>query len=143
MHRIQYTKLTRPQITEKLTPAALTGPTSASPLSDALAGKSLKINTDGGSQLTYTFKSRNKLVLQEQGHGRIESGYGALTLNGVILFSHLIPGSQRGYTVVIDQRSNLATVMEVWFSGYKDNREVQRELHYGYVEVAGKEAPKE
>jgi hypothetical protein len=143
MHRIQYTKLTQTQITDKLAPAVLAGPSSASPLSDVLAGKSLKINTDGGPQLTYSFKSRSKLVLQEQGHGRIESGYGALTLDGVILFSHLIPGSQRGYTVVIDQGSNLATVMDTWFSGYEDNREVQRELHYGYVEVAGKEPPKE
>jgi hypothetical protein len=56
------------------------------PLSDVLAGKSLKINTDGGPQLTYTFKSKNKLVLVGEGHGRVECGYGALTLNAVVLF---------------------------------------------------------
>ena len=37
MHRIKYTKLTPEQIAGKL--AAVSGPTSASPLSDALAGK--------------------------------------------------------------------------------------------------------
>ena len=45
---------------------------------------------------------------------------------------------------------NLATVFEVWFCGGKeqsaarilDDREVQRQIYFGYVEVAGKEAPK-
>ena len=48
MHRISYTKLTEAQIAAKLAGAAL-GPTSASPLSDVFAGKSLKIVTDDGS----------------------------------------------------------------------------------------------
>ena len=54
MHRIRYTKLTESQITEKHQ-RAKAGPTSASALSDALAGKSLKIVTDGGPVLNYTF----------------------------------------------------------------------------------------
>jgi hypothetical protein len=37
MHRIKFTKLTEAQITAKL--GAVAGPTSASPLSDVLAGK--------------------------------------------------------------------------------------------------------
>jgi len=142
MHRIPYSKLTPTQISAKLSPAALAGPASASPLSESLVGKSLTINTESGPRLTYTFKSKNKLTLQEEGRGRVESGYGALTLNGFVLFSHLVPGSQRGYGVVVDPTAHLATVMEVWFSGYKDNREVQREMHYGYVEVKGQEPPK-
>ena len=55
MHRIAYTKLTPPQIQDKLKPAAAAGPASASPLSDALAGKTLKIVTDGGPSLAYRF----------------------------------------------------------------------------------------
>ncbi len=54
----------------------------------------------------------------------------------------MIPGTQRGYAVVIDQSTNLATVFELWFSGYEDNREVQREIYYGYVEQPGEDAPK-
>ena len=53
----------------------------------------------------------------------------------------MVPRSQRGYTVVIDRDSNLATVFEVWFSGYEDNREVQRQIYHGYVEQAGAPAP--
>ena len=56
----------------------------------------------------------------------------------------MVPKTQKGYNVVVDLNSNLATIFEVWFSGYKDdNREVQRQMYYGYVEVAVKEAPKE
>jgi hypothetical protein len=54
----------------------------------------------------------------------------------------MVPKTQKGYSVIIDLKSNLATVFEVWFSGYKDLREVQRQMYYGYVEVPGKEAPK-
>ncbi len=71
----------------------------------------------------------------------MQAGYGALTLDQIALFSHLVPGTQRGYHVIVDRDTNLATVFEVWFSGYEDNREVQRQIHYGYVEQAGKPAP--
>jgi hypothetical protein len=56
MHRIRRTKLSPTQISERLPLAAPRGPTSASPLSDVLTGTSLKINTDTGAVLSYTFK---------------------------------------------------------------------------------------
>ena len=64
-----------------------------------------------------------------------------MTLDHVALFTHWIPGTQRGYHVVVDQASGLATIFEVWFSGFTDNREVQREIHFGYVAEPGKAAP--
>jgi MoaF N-terminal domain/MoaF C-terminal domain len=143
MHRIAYTKLTPEQIEGKLDPAAKSGPTSASPLSDVFAGKSIRIVTDnGGPTLAYKFSGNNRLSLAENGGASVDAGYGALTLADVAFFSHMIPGTQRGYSVAIDQGTNLATVFELWFSGYKDNREVQREIYYGYVEQPGQEAPK-
>ena len=142
MHRIAYTKLSERQIADKLSTVAASGPTSVSPLSDVLAGKSIRIVTDKGPALAYTFGRNNRLSVAENGGGAVEAGYGALTLNSVAFFSHLIPGTQRGYAVVIDQNTNLATVFELWFSGYEDNREVQREIYYGYVEQSGQEAPK-
>ena len=142
MHRIAYTKLSARQIADKLSKVAGSGPASASLLSDVLAGKSIRIVTDKGPTLAYTFKGSNRLSVAENGGGAVEAGYGALTLDSVVFFSHMIPDTQRGYAVVIDQGANLATVFELWFSGYKDNREVQREIYYGYVEQAGQEAPK-
>jgi hypothetical protein len=153
MHRFKYTKLTKEQIDKKLIPTAA-GPECVSEYSDALAGKSLKIVTDGGPTLNYTFKDKRKLVLAENGGSAVESGYGALTLKQVVFFSHMIPKTQKGYNVFVDLDTNLVTVFEVWLSSGKkeitlskkeftiDNREVQRQIYFGYVEIAGQEAPK-
>ncbi len=140
MHRIVYTKLSEQQIADKL--SAVSGPTSVSPLADVFAGKSIRIVTDKGPALAYTFKGTKRLSVAENGGGAVDAGYGALTQGSVAFFSHMIPGTQRGYTVAIDQDTNLATVFELWFSGYEDKREVQREIYYGYVEQPGREAPK-
>jgi len=102
MHRIKYTKLTPEQIGTKLV-AAANGPSSASPLSDALAGKSLKIVLDGGPPLSYRFADRKRLSFAEGDAASVDTGCGALTLDRLVLFSHMIPRTQRGYTVVIDQ----------------------------------------
>ena len=139
LHRIAYTKLTEAQITSKLGPT--TAPKSASPLSTALAGKSLRIVTDNGPELSYRFTGNNRLSLAENGGRAVEADYGALTQGHVVFFTHWLPGTQRGYHVVVDQASRLATVFEVWFSGFTDNREVQREIYFGYVAEADKEAP--
>ena len=139
MHRFAYTKLTEAQIASKLGPT--TAPKSASPLSTVLAGKSLRIVTDNGSELSYRFSGNNRLSLTENGGRALEADYGALTQGHVVLFTHWVPGTQRGYHVVVDQASRLATVFEVWFSGFTDNREVQREIYFGYVAEAGQEAP--
>ena len=139
MHRIAYTKLTEAQITAKL--GAAPNPKSASPLSDVFVGKSLRIVTDQGPTLSYRFATNNRLTVAESDGRAVEAGYGALTLDRVALFTHLVPGTQRGYHVVVDQESGLATVFEVWFSGFTDNREVQREIYFGYVAETGKAVP--
>ncbi len=153
MHRFKYTKLTKEQIAQKLVPTA-SGPKCASEFSDVLAGKSLKIVTDDGPVLSYVFKDKRKLTLAENGGSAVEAGYGALNLKQVVFFSHMIPGTQRGFNVFVDLDTNLATVFEVWLSSGKkevtmskdtftiDDREVQRQFYFGYVEVPGKEAPK-
>ena len=141
MHRFQYTKLTSEQVDEKLV-AITGGPECASEYSDDLAGKSIKIVTDKGPSLEYSFKNTNTLSLSENGESRIDCGYGALTLKQVVFLSHMIPGTQKGYCIALDRKSCLATVIEVWFSGSEDNREVQREIYYGYLDT-GSDAPAE
>jgi hypothetical protein len=153
MHRFKYTNLTKEQIGQKLA-AVKTGPKCASELSGALAGKSLEIVTDGGPVLNYAFKNKNTLTLAENKTAAVEAGYGALNLKQLVFFSHMIPATQRGFNVFVDLNTNLATVFEVWFSSGKkevtrgkkeytiDDREVQRQIYFGYVKAAGKEAPK-
>lgn len=140
MHRIKYTKLSPEQIAVKLA-AAVSGPSSTSPLSNVLAGKSLTIVLDNGPTLGYQFTGHNRVSFTEGDAAAVQTGYGAHTLGPVVLFSHLVPRTQRGYIVVVDQQSGLATAFEVWFSGYEDNREVQRQIAYGYVEQAGAQVP--
>jgi hypothetical protein len=152
MHRFKYTKLTKEQIDKKLIPTEA-GPECVSEYSDVLAGKRLKIVTDDGPTLGYTFKDKRRLTLSENGGADVESGYGALDLKQMVFFSHMIPGTQRGFNVFVDLDTNLVTVFEVWLSsGNKeitmskeeftiDNREVQRQFYFGYVEVAGQKPP--
>ena len=66
MHRFKYTKLTKEQIGQKLK-ATEAGPECASEFSDILEGKSLKIVTEDGPVLDYSFKKDNKLTLSENG----------------------------------------------------------------------------
>ena len=150
MHRFRYTKLSKEQIGKKLIPTEA-GPKSQSELSDVMAGKSLKIITKDGPVLEYSFRNKNSLTVAENGGKKIRAGYGALTLNQMVFFSHLIPGEQKGYNVFIDQDTNLVTVFEVWLSsGIKgtaadqeytlDDREVQRQIYFGYVDQ-GQAAP--
>ena len=145
MHRYKYTKLTPEQIGARLE-AAEGGPRSASPFSNVLSGKTLKIVTKDGPVLEYRFGANRRLTLAENGGRQVSAGYGELTLNQMVFFSHLIPGEQKGYNVVVDQRTNLATVFEVWLSsGIKvnagrpneftlDDREVQRQIYFGHID---------
>jgi hypothetical protein len=141
LHRHPFTKLTPQQIADKLKPTAAAGPTSASPPSDALVGKQLRIVTDNGLTLAYRFKTPTKLSVSENGGAAVDAGYGAQTMGDIAVITHLVPATQRGYAAVIDQASGLATVFELWFSGYQDNREVQREIHFGYLDQPAQPAP--
>src|SRR5690606_18187210 len=115
---------------------------------------SLKIVTRDGPVLEYRFGPGRRLTLTENGGPQISAGYGELTLNQMVFFSHMIPGEQKGFNVLVDQKTNLATVFEVWLSsGIRqnagspteftlDDREVQRQIHFGYVD-AGQPAPQD
>ena len=153
MHRIAYTDLSEDQVTQALRPTA-SGPSSKSALADVLAGKHLTIVTNDGPRLEYFFRNGRQLELTENAGKTIKAGYGALDSHGLVLVSHMIPGTQRGYELVIDQRTRLATVFEVSFSGYvaqetaaataqkrppqfkngHRNREAQRQIWFGYVD---------
>lgn len=150
-HRFPFTELSEADIGRKL--QGVTGPGSASPLSSALSGQQLRIVTDNGPRLDYRFNSANELSLSVDGGSTIDTGYGALELKHLVLVSHLVPGTQTGYHLVVDRHTRLVTVVETWFSGYvalqeaiaaasgtaasitnTRHREVQRELYHGYAD---------
>ena len=113
----KYTPLTEEQIAAKLkaAPAAM----SASPLSEALSGKSLKIVLDKGPTLEYKFKSKDKLTFSEGEAAAVAAPYSAKELDEIILFTHMIPNTLRGYGIVYDTKTNLVTAFELWFGGFE------------------------
>ncbi len=157
MHRIAWSDLTESQVLQALRPAA-NGPGSRNPTSTALAGKRLRIVTDnGGPTLEYNFRNQRELELVENGGKATRSVYGALESRDLVLVSHMLAGTQRGFNLVVDRRTGIATVFEVTFSSYaadekaaaaeakrppqfkngQRNREVQRKIHFGYVDGSG------
>ena len=153
MHRYEYTRLTPAQIRAALR-ATEDGPTSASPFTSVLNGQRLRIVTQDGPVLEYEFGNNRRLSLAADGSRRVSAGYGELTLNQMVFFAHMVPGEQKGYNVFIDQDTNLVTVFEVWFSSgivqgagtanefTLDDREVQRQIYFGYVD-RGQGAPEQ
>jgi len=128
-----YNQMTTEEISAKLGPAPKA--TSASALSAALSGRTIKLVLDDGPVLEYSFADEGSLTLVEDGAAAITGPYSALDIREVVLFSHMIPGTQRGYNVIINEKTNVATVFEVWFGGPKgDAREVQRQIYQGYVD---------
>ncbi len=127
----RYTALTKEQIQRKLSPRVR--PVSVGPLWDGLRGSELRIRLDDGAVLLYRFKE-DTLSLWENGRRCPDAPYAALKLQSVVLLSHMIPGSVRGYSVVIDTSTQLVTVFDMWFCGFEpDKREVWRTYRFGYV----------
>ena len=73
-----------------------------------LAGKSFKAMLAGEfapQQLEYVFKDEETLVFTENGQ-EYTAPYAALEMEHVTLFSHLVPGTTRGWHVIVDWRRN-------------------------------------
>ena len=165
MYRLNYSRLNLKQVESIV--AQGNAPVCASKLCSRLTGKSLKIVLDklpvAGPVLEYGFLTDTKLTLKENGGAVVSCDYGAKTIKEVTLFSHMIPGALRGYNVIINWKTSVVTVFEMWFIDYegempdttKDcvpvaevgklpifvNREVQRQYYFGYIEENGKTPP--
>ena len=133
----RYTPLTDKEISAKLKPSPKAAGAS---LYEGLAGKSLKIVLDKGQVLEYKF-TKDKATFKEGKNASVTAPYSAKELHGVVLFTHMIPDSVRGYGIVYDTKTSLVTAFELWFCGFdKDKREVWRDFKFGYVDT-GKKAP--
>jgi hypothetical protein len=156
MFFFKYNTLDEATVTAKF--AAQPKAESESPLCGALVGKSLSLKLTGKEPLTldYKFASKDALTVVENGTS-YDAPYSALTLEGITLFTHLIPGTSRGYHVIYNKKTELVTVFESWCGievpvggdlfGMKQPtgtrkipREVQREIYEGYND-AGQPAP--
>lgn len=159
LHRVPWTDLTPEQVGKALQPAA-TGPKGTAS-SNTLAGRRLRIVTDGGPVLDYHFRNAGELELVESGTKAVKAGYGVREHRGLLLLSHMVPGSLRGWSLVIDTHTQQVTAFELSFAAHeaaelaaateakrapqfkmgRRHREVQRKVWFGYVEQAGVAAP--
>ncbi len=144
----EYTELTAEEVYAKLdagrapegSAADLTGLAFSARLEGEFAPK----------QLDYEFLDAKTLRCTENGR-TFTAPYGAACLGEVALFSHLVPGTDRGFHCVLDRRSGAVTVFETWFGtvvatgvdhmnraeplGSKSvPREVQRQYSFGWAD---------
>lgn len=127
----KYNKLDESQIDGLLADRA--APRCASEKSNELCGKNWKILLENGTSLDYEF-SADTLTVAENGGEKVECAYTALNMKNIVLCSHLIPGTVRGYQLAADLETGCVTVFKVWFCGYEDKREVQRAIYFGKIE---------
>lgn len=127
-----YNQLSPEQILEKLGPKPLAA--SVSDIYTGLAGKKARVSLDKGPVLELEFKCESRLIISEDGSASVEASYKAMNIKEAVLVSFMLPGTFRGWNLIIDTNTRTVTAFEVWFCGYKDNREVQREIYYGYID---------
>ena len=118
-----------------------------------LAGKSFRAVLSGEfapAQLDYRFLSETMLEFTENGV-TATADYTAVSLGKIVLFTHLVPGTDRGWHIVLDTETGALTAFETWFgttvpvgidlfgqtppTGWRDiPREVQREFYFGWAD---------
>ena len=130
-----YNKLTPEQITEKL--GCCAAPTGVGSGYAGLTCETLTLHLDSGTQLALDVRSGDTLVLRENGGEGVSCAYRAMELRTCVLLSFLLPGTFRGWHLIFDRGTRKVTAFETWFCGYQDNREVQREIHFGYMDFSG------
>ncbi|MDR1913473.1 MAG: molybdenum cofactor biosynthesis F family protein [Clostridiales bacterium] len=122
---------------------------------ELLAGKEMKLHLDGAyapKQLEYKFLDSDNLVALQNGIS-YEAEYSAVCLDErIVLLSHIIPGTNRGWHHIIDLKNKNAAVFETWFGievpvgiditgtkapthTRKIPREIQRHYYFGWVET--------
>jgi hypothetical protein len=138
MFRATYTDLTQDLIGKKL--KGVKAPKGGGV---SLAGTTLDIMADKDFKVTYKIKDDKNLVFSLCGGAETKAQYAALEIKSVVLFSHLVPGTQAALNVIWNRKTNLVTVFEVWFSGknVKQAREASCEIYQGYASVPGVDAP--
>ena len=108
-------------------------------------------------QLDYEFIDGETLRCTENGTA-FTAPYGAVRLGEIVLFSHLVPGTDRGWHCILDRRSGAMTAFETWFGtevpintdpmmklppdGSRTiPREVQRQISFGWADFGGSARP--
>ncbi|MDR0445929.1 MAG: molybdenum cofactor biosynthesis F family protein [Oscillospiraceae bacterium] len=127
--------------------------TSAIPLTDHLKGRSISLKLEGEfapKRLDYQILDADTLRVTENDAEFDRVPYSAVKFGSITLLTHIIPGTSRGWHIVLDESTELVTAFETWFGisvpvggdlfGMKQPthhrdipREVQRQYYFGYA----------
>ncbi len=125
-----------------------------------LAGKSFSAKLEGKfapQQLDYKFIDADTLEFTENGT-KYTAPYTAISYGKVVIVTHLVPETSRGWHLILDKETKAITVFETWFGitvpvgmdlmgqrppqGYRDiPREIQREYYFGWADFGDNEKP--
>ena len=125
-----------------------------------LAGLKFAVKLEGEfapKTLKYEITDEKTLKVKE-GNKTWTTAYGAVSQGPITVLSHLIPGTDRGWHLVIDRRTWAVTAFETWFgisvpvggSLYGDKkpdhfrdipREIQRQYYFGWIDKGDNKKP--
>jgi len=149
-----------PMSEEEVNSKVTAKPKADGPVCDRLAGRTFTARLEGEyapSQLEYIVHDTEKLTVIENGES-YEAPYSAIALGNVVLFTHLIPGTSRGWHLIIDTKTCALTAFETWFgievpvgidfTGKRKPigtrripREIQRQYYFGWADCGTNEKP--
>ena len=109
------------------------------------------------NKLAYEITDIKELVVNEN-NKKYTAPYSAISQGPITLLTHLIPGTSRGWHLVIDRRTWACTAFETWFgisvpvggdmfgqrkpTHYRDiPREIQREYYFGWIDTGDNAKP--
>ncbi len=154
----QYDPLTPAYVDEKVMAAGAAKGESC----PCLKGMKFSVKLEGKfapKKLAYEIKDEKELKVTENGK-KYTGPYAAVSQGPITILTHLIPGTSRGWHLVIDRRTWAVTAFETWFGvtvtvgrptpGSKEPlptrdcpREIQREFYFGWIDKGDNAKPAE
>ena len=149
-----------PMVEEEINRKVASKPKADGSACDCIVGWSFKVRLEGEfapSQLEYTIKNAEELTVIENGTS-FDAPYSAIAIGRIVLITHLIPGTSRGWHLVIDSETYALTAFETWFGievpvggdlrgnvkpigTRKIPREIQRQYYFGWADCGDNEKP--
>ena len=152
----KFDPLTTEYVNEKVGAA----PAAAGESCPCLAGMKFAVKLEGSfapKKFSYEILDEKELTVTE-GRKKTKAPYAAVSQGPITILTHLIPGTDRGWHLVIDRRTWAVTAFETWFGisvpvggdlfgmrepdHYRDiPREIQRQYYFGWIDKGDNEKP--
>ena len=152
----QFDPLTAEYVQEKVGAA----PAACGRSCSCLAGMKFSVKLEGEfAPKTFKYEIKDEKTLKvKEGNKSYTANYAAVSQGELTILTHLVPGTDRGWHLVIDRRTWAVTAFETWFGvtvpvggslngdrkpdHYRDiPREVQRQYYFGWIDKGDNKKP--